>query len=112
MKIPQEWVDEALKQITEKQLPIESRPSMFRVEKEIDAYINSDFNKNWNLEPYFHEAFRSYFIGAIVSNCNPYSHGLTCGVDSDHLALVPRITKMGAVYFVCPTCGYIQYVPH
>lgn len=112
MKIPQEWIDEALKKITENQLPIDQRPALSRVEKEIDAYINSDFNKNWVLDPYFYDAFRYYFVGAIVSNCNPMSHGLTCGVDSNHAALVPRITNMGAIYLICPSCGYIQFVPH
>jgi hypothetical protein len=112
MKIPQEWIDEASKRISEHQLPINERPSLFRVEKEIDDYINSDFNKNWTLNPYLYDAFKSYFIGAIVNNCNPMSHGLTCGVDSNHAALVPRITSLGAIYLVCPTCGYIQSIPN
>jgi hypothetical protein len=106
LKIPQEWIEEALQLICNKEIPISLRPSMTRIEKEIDNYINSDFNEKWNSP--LNDNFKGFFISIIVSQCHPYAHGLTCGVDSAHSALVPRITSNGKTYLVCPTCGFIQ----
>ena len=39
-------------------------------------------------------------------------HPLTCGVNSQHENLVPRMTTSGICVLVCPTCGYVQdYIP-
>lgn len=47
-------------------------------------------------------------IFTIQATPHPYSQHLTCGVDSEHACLVPRITTGGVCVLVCPTCGYVQ----
>jgi hypothetical protein len=110
MKIPKEWIEEALQKICNKEIPISLRPSITRIEKEIDNYLNSDFNSNWEvIDANTIDYFKQFIIQVIVSQCHPYSHSLTCGINSEHASLVPRITKSGVLYLVCPSCGYIQF---
>jgi hypothetical protein len=107
MKIPKEWIEEALNIICDDRIPVHMRPSFFRVEKEVYEYVNSQFNENWEYSKYSEE-FKQFFINTIVNQCNPRTHGLTCGVNSEHAMLVPRVSYNYNPYLVCPTCGWIQ----
>ena len=37
-----------------------------------------------------------------------FVHPLTCGADSSHMPLLPRVIKHNKIVLVCPTCGYMQ----
>lgn len=106
MKIPSEWLTEIYTKIDGN--PI-CRPSFTRIEKEIRNYIESDFNKNWEIPLGQINNFKPFFINTILSQCNPMTHALTCGINSEHALLIPRIHHDNRCYLVCPTCGYIQF---
>jgi hypothetical protein len=72
--------------------------------------IINDFNRKFQLpkSSEFYEKFEKFCDQIFEHQCNCSVHPLTCGVDSSHLDLVPRITTKGALVLVCPTCGYVQ----
>lgn len=73
-------------------------------------YIKSDFNSNWWLDRKHvdNESIKSFILGIIIHQCDPFIHPLTCGVDSGHDLLVPRVDCNGNKYLICPSCGYVQ----
>jgi hypothetical protein len=106
MKIPQDWLSEYYRRLEGN---IMIRPSLKRIEKEVEAYINHPFNANWELPSHQEEDFKEFFISTLLNQTNPLTHGLTCGVDSQHYLLVPRMDYRNKCYLICPTCGHIQY---
>ena len=75
------------------------------------AIIN-DFNRKFEVPHGIKkdkiEQFEKFCEQIFETQANSRYHGLTCGVDGGHLALVPRITSGGVCVLVCPTCGYVQ----
>jgi len=56
-----------------------------------------------------YEAFRVFSISLMAHQASRAIHPLTCGVDSNHELLVPRMTLSDHMHvYVCPTCGYVQ----
>lgn len=49
-----------------------------------------------------------FLVNLFISQGDYSKHGLTCGVNSSHDILMPRIDSSGNKYLICPTCGYIQ----
>jgi len=49
-----------------------------------------------------------YFMGMIIRQTDYTIHPLTCGKDSNHALLVPRLDHNKNKYIICPTCGYVQ----
>lgn len=72
--------------------------------------IVNDFNRKFELDKNskFKEKFDKFCDQIFEQQTNCSVHPLTCGVDSSHLNLVPRITTKGILVLVCPTCGYVQ----
>lgn len=106
MEIPQSWIDEILSKLDSNIL---IRPAARRIEKELIEYINLPINKSWDIPIGQKSDFKKFFIDTICSQINPFTHGLTCGINSEHALLVPRIHYDNRGYLVCPTCGYIQF---
>lgn len=75
---------------------------------EIDIFFSSPFNKSWICPINQVEKFIPFAIQIISHQLDISYHPLTCGVDSGHKNLVPRITYEGNFFIICPTCGYIQ----
>lgn len=71
-------------------------------------YVSSDYNNKWHIPKDTEETFKEFFYNIVKTQCNPYFHPLTCGVDSNHELLVPRMDYQGNKYLICPTCGYVQ----
>ena len=68
--------------------------------------FNKDFSAYLTLEQY--EKFKSFVVGILSHQTSSRVHPLTCGVNSSHEILVPRITIDNSHVLVCPTCGYVQ----
>ena len=107
MKIPHEWMSEIYNKLLEKN--IMDRPCLSRLEQDVTDHLNSQFNIAWDFSEKQAEEFKSFFIATITHQCNHWTHGLTCGVDSNHALLVPRIDSMNKCYLICPSCGWVQY---
>ncbi len=78
------------------------------IKKYLKKYIEMPFNAlhmcgktDKNLE--------DLLIGYAATQCNNNQHPMTCGVNSQHELLVPRLSGSN-VFLVCPTCGYLQFV--
>jgi hypothetical protein len=81
----------------------------FPVVMDASAIVN-DFNRKY-VPPKTktdYAIFEKFCFQIFTMQANPYAHQLTCGVDSEHACLVPRITTGGVCVLVCPTCGYVQ----
>lgn len=74
----------------------------------IESYVYNDFNMKYKVSPKYTEKYNGLLISVASHQCNHQIHPLTCGVDSNHELLCPRITYNGSYMLVCPTCGYIQ----
>lgn len=48
------------------------------------------------------------FINYLVYQSDFTKHPLTCGRNSEHQLLMPRMDHNKEKYLICPTCGYIQ----
>ena len=107
MKIPREWTSEICNKLIE-QIVIE-KPEVFVIVATVDNYVNSQFNLAWTFSETQSQEFKKFFIATVVHQCNPWTHGLTCGIDSEHALLVPRIDSENKCYLICPSCGWVQY---
>ena len=106
MKIPEEWLSKIYEDISGWAPHISPKG----VEDIVKDYLNSRFNDNWNILPRQYVTFEKFFISVVAHQCNVNVHQLTCGVDSMHQALQPRITRYDdKCYLICPTCGYVQF---
>lgn len=82
------------------------------IQNPFDARLfNLPFNKEYTayltLEEY--EKFKNFAVNILAHQSSVSVHPLTCGVDSNHELLVPRITLTDNLHvIVCPTCGYVQ----
>lgn len=54
-------------------------------------------------------SFKNFCVSIMTHQGSMNVHPLTCGVNSNHALLVPRIILPEATHIlVCPTCGYVQ----
>ena len=107
MKIPEEWLSEIYNNLLERS--IIERPCLSRIESDVIDHLNSQINIAWSFSESQAKEFKNFFISTIISQCNPWTHGLTCGIDSNHALLVPRIDSQNKCYLLCPSCGWVQY---
>jgi uncharacterized Zn-finger protein len=111
MKIPQDAKDTIVSNI-KKGHPFGFVSFLSRSEKEIgkslDDYINIPFNVAYEPPGIFKKEFLEYFIYVANHQVNSAVHPLTCGTNSNHELLVPRLDYQGNGYLICPTCGYVQ----
>lgn len=73
--------------------------------------INLPFNKAYSayLPLITYNRFRDFCVSMFAHQGSICIHPLTCGVDSSHELLVPRIIISDNLHvIVCPTCGYVQ----
>lgn len=74
--------------------------------------IINDFNRNFEvphgIKKDKKEQFEKFCEQIFETQANTHCYGFSCGVDSAHASLVPRITSGGNFVLVCPTCGYVQ----
>lgn len=74
--------------------------------------IKNEFNKKFEvphgIKKDKKDKFEKFCDQIFETQSNSRCYGFSCGVDSEHLALVPRITTSGVCVLVCPTCGYVQ----
>jgi hypothetical protein len=74
------------------------------IKKYIKEYLEMSFNsKNTSADKNLEDLLITY----AARQCSPHMHPMTCGVNSQHDLLVPRLVGHD-VYLVCPTCGYLQ----
>jgi hypothetical protein len=108
MKIPHDWISEIINNLKNESMGI---GSLLEYEKIIVDYWYNEFNIEWDIkqDPQVKEIFKQFFIRITTHQCNFSTHQLTCGVDSNHKFMVPRITEAGIPYLICPTCGYAQF---
>jgi hypothetical protein len=68
---------------------------------------NEAFRAYLTLEDY--ESFKKFCADIFAHQGSIAVHPLTCGVDSNHELLVPRLIFYENKHvLVCPTCGYVQ----
>jgi hypothetical protein len=73
----------------------------------IDLPFNREYTAYLTCEQY--ARFKQFCISILSHQTSQRIHPLTCGVNSSHELLVPRITLSDYVHvLVCPTCGYVQ----
>ena len=115
MKVPQEWIEEILKFLTNTKLfnnfPWDKSPMDLKKDarQRLDMYLSSYINDEWNFNPTLTDQFKDFFIRVCNNQCHQDVPNLTCGVGGEaHQLLVPRIHISGECYLVCPTCGWIQ----
>lgn len=105
MNIPEDWLEEIYAKVGRSRcLPSRNE----EVRSSIKNIIDMQLNKGWVLQPSLHRYFKDFFIKIISHQTNPFTHMLTCGVNSKHSLLLPRISDNHTLYLVCPTCGWIQ----
>lgn len=75
-----------------------------RIKGHIREYLDMPFNKDHTKVDKNQE---DLLITYAARQCRPDCHPMTCGVNSQHHLLVPRLIGHD-VYLVCPTCGYLQ----
>jgi hypothetical protein len=78
------------------------------IRSEIDIFFSNPFNKNWICPINQVEIFVPFAINVISHQLDHSYHPLTCGTNSEHYYLVPRLTEDSKLLLVCPTCGYLQ----
>jgi len=111
MKIKQEWIDEIVDKIFNMNpfdFDFEKTPTKEDLFQEIETWIFSPFNAKWEIPVGVDDYFKEFFINITLAQLNPYMHPLTCGVDSNHKDLFPRITYTKECLLVCADCGYVQ----
>ena len=110
MKIPNEWIKEIIdaydKSYAKSYALMECNKKLTK--KQILGFLNNSLNKKWDYIPYQQEMFKLFLIKTVLHQLNPYVHQMTCGVNSNHDYLIPRIMQNDTPYLVCPTCGYVQ----
>jgi len=109
MKIPHEWVSEICNNLIRLNRMFPSDDTDY--ETIFSLYWHTDFNNAWDIkqDPRLIEIFKPFFIRIAIQQCNYSTHQFTCGIDSGHAFLVPRITPNGTRYLVCPICGYAEF---
>lgn len=104
MNIPNEWIEEIYENVARSScLPSRNEDIRMRVDEIIDMYPN----REWVLRLDQQEEFKNFFIKIISHQANPFRHSLTCGVNSEHSLLLPRIFNH-TLCLICPTCLCIQ----
>jgi hypothetical protein len=123
MNIPKEWIED-IQSILFKHLPMFDihlyHKSKFNLEEYNDEYIKKEinksihwwlilpFNENWQIPKGQEDNFKDFFIRIASHQLMKNMHPLTCGVNSNHDSLFPRINSNGDCLLVCSDCGYIQ----
>jgi hypothetical protein len=82
------------------------------ISNKVEEYMNHPFNTKWEIPNYegYLEKFKGTFIGIAKHQLSKNMHPLTCGSDSNHQNLFPRISIDGHCIIVCADCGYVQPV--
>lgn len=111
MKIPQDIKDTIVSNIKDGHpfgfVSFLNKPEK-AIRKALDDYLAIPFNEAYEPPNFHQKEFLNYFVYVATHQINSAVHPLTCGTDSSHEILVPRMDYQGNGYLVCPTCGYVQ----
>lgn len=121
MNIQKEWLDviyDKLKELsyipnnignsTTKELQTVERYISQAIWSNINDWLDYSFNDEWEIPKGLEEQYKQFFINILTHQLNVSIHPYTCGINSNHTDLVPRISYDSECFLVCPDCGYIQ----
>jgi hypothetical protein len=107
MQVSQSWIDQIVELIKSKS-HIFAKKSDEHIRTLVEKWFLLPYNVSYTLSCDQYDKFQYFLINVVAHQLNNSVHPLTCGVDSSHALLVPRIDYNNNNYLICPTCCYIQ----